>query len=367
MRCVSTVLLACMPLRMVTPRPAVLRTDPVRLVGGLERFLVGKNVVQGRSDLQKAESMLKLMARAATARGKADVEAVRALATLVGAGDDMDAFAASIGLDLGNSSSGGGGASDVLMDGLLGGLGTTLTAKLEGKPERRLALALSITCAVLLCEAVQLFAVLTAAWLLGAATTLGGALGVALRSRTHTRPLRLLCEVWLAQSARRFIDAVPPRRRLGMASRASLAVLAAAVVGVALLTGADALACGSGWAGAAASWRHLSGAPRPSSSSPLAIGASAVAHACASALAALPGPFRSSGSSSQLINPVAVADATNAACTAVRELARALVEATISLAHALRRVKPLNALLDLSETDEWLQGALAAASLGRRR
>ena len=93
--------------------------------------------------------------RAAASRGKADIDALRAFASIVGFGGEIEGM-----LGVSNSSD----PSGEMIEKALSGLGSAVASKLESPKERRIKLALSVTLAILLCELAQLTIVLTASW-----------------------------------------------------------------------------------------------------------------------------------------------------------------------------------------------------------
>ena len=175
------------------------------------------------------------MSRAAASRGKADIDALRAFASIVGFGGEIEGM-----LGVSNSSD----PSGEMIEKALSGLGSAVASKLESPKERRIKLALSVTLAILLCELAQLTIVLTASWLFGAGVSaaprgllpFGAALGVALQSRALTRPLRLVAEAWDRPCGR----VGPPT---SAALRGALLAIGAVAAFCALLTKADAYLC----------------------------------------------------------------------------------------------------------------------------
>ena len=278
-------------------------------------------LVQGKAEeAKKAQNLLGLVSRAAASRGKADLDALRAFANLLGVGGDLDAFEASLGLSSTNSTD----PSGELVNKLFDGLGSAVTARMESPRERRITLALSVGLAIVLCEAAQFSLVLSLAWLLGAGLSsaglpFGAALSVAVSSRATTRPIRLAAEVWASMAVRRAIQRAPPRRRPRLALRGVLVVVGTLATLCVLLTRADVLLYAAG------------------------------------ATAPLDAPLvRLCGFAPPRVGAVA-----GAVCAFLCARARDATAASEVVAAAAMRIKPLRALLELAETDAWLLGSLA--------
>ena len=197
---------------------------------------------ESAENAKKVQGLLGLVARAAASRGKADLDAVRAFATLLGVGSDLENLEQSLGVSSTNTTD----PSGLLVERMMEGLGSAVASKLESVRERRMRLALAAGLAVVVCEAVQIGLVLALSWLIGAGLSTGGsrpfgaALAVSLRSRATTRPLRLAAEVWVADKYRRSLMAVPPRNRPSSAVRYALVRLGALAALALLLSSADA-------------------------------------------------------------------------------------------------------------------------------
>ena len=300
----------------------------------LSGFLFGP-LAKKAEQAEQAENLWKVTTRAFTARGKADLDALRAVSTLLGVGDDFDRLQRSFGVDASN-------ATDPSAE-MLANMGEVvkagLTSSLESRAERRQCLAFSVVLGALCVEAVQMLLVLPIAWLLGAGLSaapggqapLGAALTVALRSRHLTRPLRLVTQVWATRKVRRQLAVVPPRRRAESAARC-LAILVA-VVGLATLalTQADM-----------ALFDYVSRSKFVAASS--ALGKNALSAACFEP----PLVILTRGVRPDL------AESAASLCALLRGCARDLCSLFSLLAEQMRLVKPLNALLDLAETDQWL-------------
>ena len=305
--------------------------------------------------------VLQFVLQAATAKGKADLETIRTMATLVGAGDELSKLEKSIGMS---------GETEVEMGRLLQAAGSVLDEALLPKaPKGRWRLRLSsLALAVLAAEVAQLCVVALLAWLLGAGASGGttptalvrlaahapvvadsahrllGAAGVALHSRGATRPLRFAAEVWLYSAARRRLLAAPAgRKRRRAVVTAAVALLALPLLGAAVTLGADAwlhsAAVVAGGAKAAAS----AGLPPPAA---LLVGA---------ALAPIDGrgPFATPRAGQAMVA---------ATIGRVAQSWAAVVAAVGRLAGLACAVKPLRAAWELLETDAWVADVLVAAA-----
>ena len=146
-----------------------------------------------------------------------------------------------------------------------------------------------------------------------------------------TRPLRLACQIWAAVRVRRELDYIPPRRRLESAAR-SLALVAAVIClgGLAMTQANKALF----------SWMAIS----PSSTFASSVfGLTTLAGGCFHPPLVV---------ILQAIRP-SFAQPTAAACSFLRGRGRDVAQLIEVGADGLRQVKPLRALLDLTETDAW--------------
>ena len=301
------------------------------------------------AEAQKTQNLLGLMSRAAASRGKADIDALRAFASIVGFGGEIEGM-----LGVSNSSD----PSGEMIEKALSGLGSAVASKLESPKERRIKLALSVTLAILLCELAQLTIVLTASWLFGAGVSaaprgllpFGAALGVALQSRALTRPLRLVAEAWATVKVRKQLSAVPPGRRPLVALRGALLAIGAVAAFCALLTKADAYLCMRGQ-GAATSIYGVQ-MLRGYGDAPLARLARALAALLLTpTLTFLMKPI---GLAQYVVQPGAVGASAAAGCAFVRARARDAAAASQVLSEWAMTVKPLRAMLELSETDDWI-------------
>lgn len=282
---------------------------------------------------KQADDLWRVTARAFTARGKADLDALRAFSTLLGMGDEFDKLQRNFGVD-------GSNATDPSAE-MLANMGEVvkagLTSSFESPYERRQCLALSVILGMLMVEVVQLLVVLPVAWLIGAGLSaapggqapLGAALSVALRSRHMTRPLRLGTQIWATMRIRRELRVVPPRRRVESAARCFAIMLAVVGTATLVLTQADK-----------ALFDYMS-TSRAYASSALGLNAltASIFHPPLVVLM-------------RAIKPT-FAEPVASACTFLRGRGRDLTNILELLAEQMRRIKPLNALLDLSETDAW--------------
>jgi hypothetical protein len=157
------------PARVGT-RWTAFRTPPVRSSildddGKIASLVFGK-MVKSTEQAEKTANLVTLLSRAVVARGKADMDAVRAVATLVGAEGDLDSFEASIGVNSTSSDKSGQVVNNLFE---LGGAAlSSLTARLDTPRERRQTLLLSVALSVLICEFAQAAIVIPISWLLGA-------------------------------------------------------------------------------------------------------------------------------------------------------------------------------------------------------
>lgn len=299
----------------------------------LPRFIF-KNGNAGAPDYA-IKAQLSLVARAVASRGKADLDAVRACATIFGVGAEFDA----LGMVSSNSTH---DPSAQVVDTLLAGLGTSVASKLESARSKRLTTALAVGAAILLCEALQASVVLGFAWLLGAGaapTPFSGALQVMRTSRDTTRPLRLAAEIWVGVRTRRALARIPPKRRAAAAGHVAFTAVGVLSLVVVLLRSADGLLFGPG--------------ARAVSLGTAAAGSAPLVHLLLG-LRQLLEPVLRAAKVSHLV-PAALLDGiAAAACACVRACVCDAAAASAATADMARGIKPLRALLDLSETDVWL-------------
>jgi hypothetical protein len=199
--------------------------------------------------------------------------------------------------------------------------------------------------AVLLCEAAQLAVVAVSAWLVAAEKISGGvlagspattALSIAVHSRGGTRPARLLFQVWTARRIRRALLARNAKARARLVMRiAGATSTAVALIGV-LLVYAE------GW---------IPGGSIP----PLALFCRTLARGMQALLSSL--------GWEHAVDPQAVARGAAAACVWLRTAAVGAAGMATAAGEAAKSVKPLRALLDLSETDAWVFDTLCEGSL----
>ena len=346
MAAVAVLVHSCLALVGTTPepmrhvRPAMPRAAPVPALqlgleagGDLTQVLFGP-LARKAEQAAKAESAWKVCAKAFTARGKADLDAMRAFMTLLGMGDEMDKLQRTFGVDAGNSTD----SSAEMLTNMGEVIKAGLTAGIETRFERRQCLALSVFLGVLLVELAQLALVTPLAWIVGAGVSTGPggwtplrcALAVALVSREVIRPLRLGLQLWAANKLRRELSFVPPRRRVESASRCAAIAVAAVCLCALVLTQVDKLV--------------FSDIARPRLSQ-------------ISSAFGVPGP-------PEMPQPplVLLASAIHTGFEEPAELTCAFLRSRVddvtrligAMAEAARRIKPLNALLDLAETDAWL-------------
>jgi hypothetical protein len=296
------------------------------------------------------DEMLTLLSRAMAARGAADVEALRTLARLVGvSGGGGD----SLPLNMGNATALVKAAVDAALSQLPGG---ELSAE-----ARRQSVLVATSVAVVFCEVVQFVLVTLGAWLVGGGVgaasegviPLHAAASVALGSRQITRPVRLGVQVWVAQRVYRQVASLPRRRRseylvsmrrIGLMGAAALALTAVALVQLDLALTRPQNAAVSSMLGAL----HLRRQGMP----PLAFMTGAFVRLLAALLRVLGAPTP---------DPMAFAKGAADACHLVLCGAGAALDGVAALAEAARTVKPLRALLDLTETDAWAVDTLKAA------
>lgn len=308
-----------------------------------------------------SNKVLQFVLQAATAKGKADLETIRTIASLVGAGDELSKLEKSIGM---------GGETEVELTKLLQAAGSALDEVLLPKPPKgrwRLRLS-SLALAVLAAEMAQLCVVALLAWLFGAgasggsmplalvrlsahapavadsASRLLGAVGVALHSRGATRPLRFAAEVWLYGLARRRLLSAPAgrKRRRAVVTAVGL-LLALPLCGAVLTVGADAWLHSAAVVAGGTKAVAAMGPPPPAA---LLVGA---------ALAPMDGrgPFATPRAGRAMVAAAIgrVAQSWTAVAAAIGRLA--------GLAYA---VKPLRAAWELLETDAWIADVLVAAA-----
>ena len=296
------------------------------------------------------DEMLTLLSRAIATRGAADVEALRALARLVGVGSGGGD---SLPLNMGNATALVQAAVDAALLQLPGG---------EPSAEaRRQSVLVAISVAVVFCEGIQFFLVTLGAWLVGGGVgaasegviPLRAAASVALGSRQITRPVRLGVQVWVAQRVYRHVASLPRRRRseylvsmrrLGLIGAAALALSAVALMQLDLTLTRPQHAAVSSMLGAL----HLRRQGMP----PLAFMTGAFVRLLAALLRVLGAPTP---------DPMAFTKGAADACHLVLCRAGAALDGVAALAEAARTVKPLRALLDLTETDAWAVDTLKAA------
>lgn len=325
------------PLAQVTPRCAAPASNLNNLLGD---FVSAGN--EKAENAKQVQNLLSLVTRAAASRGKADLDAVRAFATMLGVGGDLGNLEASLGISSTNTTD----PSGALVQKMMEGLGSAVASKLESPRERQTRLALAVGLSVVLCETFQMALLLSLSWLVGAGLSAGGsrpfaaAFSVALKSRAMTRPLRLIAELWVADSYRRALMDVPPRGRRRSAMRNALVRTGALASLCILLTSADAALYTAG------AW----GAPDVPLAKILCIFSGAILQ-----------PLLRFLGLSKLALPDDVRRTTGAACAFVRARARDAADLSERLSDAAMDIKPLRALLELSETDAWLGSVCAAA------
>ena len=288
----ALVTLAVPTLRPLSMQPGRCPAPAANLPSWVFGPLVGQGPLGIKADESaKAKNVLGLVSRAATARGKADLDALRAFASIIGIEPELKKLEESIGVSPNATDQ-----SDAILSNLFEIGGAMM--QFESARQRRLCLTLSIGLSVLLCEAVHAVFILAMAWLLG-----GGALpvDVAIGSRALTRPFRLSAEIWSSIRIRRMLNPVPPRQRLSVALRAGALVLGAL----------------------AAVWLLVTQVARP-----------------------------------RLLDGTAI----SAACVFLRARVADGVSASEALSKMAMSIKPLRALLELSETDAWLGEVLSAAA-----
>lgn len=224
-----------------------------------------------------------------------------------------------------------------------------------GPPSGRAGRAADALCALalsaVLCELLQFAALLTLGWLLGAECgplavvpiapggdgRVSGAARAALASRGLTRPVRLAAEVLGYRAALRLLRERRAAERAALAVRRVLIAGAATAALVGLLAIADAALLTSGGGlplARTCSWLHSAtlGVALP------ALGAS-------------------------VASPREVERSVGALAAALVGSAEWLGGGVVNLAQAARTVKPLRAILDLTESDAWVaDGAVGLAS-----
>ena len=211
---------------------------------------------------------------------------------------------------------------------------------------------------------IQASVVLAASWLIGAGFStapasqlpVAAALHVTLFSRGVTRPLRLALEIWLSIHVGCTLADVTPRRRIEAALRWSLIAIAGMGGMVAILCQCDRMLGGASGAAAACTARGINPLRAKSHFPPLAL----LFRALSRVLLTILSPLLARIGSLRPLEPLAVAEAVSSLCTLIRVRVRCLSTAFQTLAEGARKIKPLNALLDLSETDAWAAEAMVA-------
>ena len=227
----------------------------------------------------------------------------------------------------------------------------------ENKQDVRVRRALAIATALFLIELAQFVLVLPASWLIGAGLSVPGgvpsplaaALGVTLRSRAVTRPLRLVLQIWLSLRVNRQLQDWSPPKRVGRLRNYALVLLGCVAASGLLLVQCDRVMSSAGRA-AATSMLGSSTLLSKGYFPPLVTLFRALSELVKSALAPI--------GLASLVDPTAVAGATSTICAFLRVRMFEFAAACQVLSDSARTIKPLRALLDLSETDMWLVDGL---------
>ena len=302
-----------------------------------------------RNGKEGVAQTLALISKALAARGAADMEALRALSGIVGGGIGTDPV------------QGLSNATDLVQAGLDAAI-KQLTASEPAPSAKRRALLIAASVAIVAVELAQFATITIVAWLIGGGLELAAdgtsplraAAGVALGSRQITRPLRLGVQVWGGRRIYPKIASMKRGRPLVRAKRHRWSLVAgvgAIAVTALVLSRLDAVidrprqAAASSVLGAL----HLR---RRSSVPPLAALAGTSARVLGVLAAALGAPRP---------NVVATTEAATALCHWLLGRAVAAAAGCASISQIARTIKPLRALLDLTESDSWAVDTLKAA------
>jgi len=295
------------------------------------------------------------VSRAAASRGQADLDALRAFATLAGAGRQFEDLEEALGKSQRTDPQ-----KNRALANLLNKLGTAVTLQLESRGERRLLILYSFGLAALLCEALQFSVVLTWTWFLGQglagqpgqALPFSAALKVAISSRGTTRLFRLAAEIWTARRIRRIVARVPARRRFGRVFGA-LGLIVAWVAGLTLiLKSLDATIFSDSFRKMIQISRRRSAFYYDAPIVQLTRGTATFL------LQPLLRPILEGVDLQHLVDPAAVARWTCSFCHFLHARVWDACVLNARFCYNAMRIKPLRAILELSETDSWLADAL---------
>lgn len=292
--------------------------------------------------------LISLISKAVAARGAADLDAMRALSRIMGMGKEADQLEASLGLTRANETD---KSSAYLVQAALEMLGSQLVRGSQVRAHPRRDALFSVASAVILCETFQFALVTCLAWIIGggvataasSVTPLQAATHVAAASRQITRPARFAAELWSARLIHVKLGALSRRARKHLALRCALGT------GLVLLASGMALVCIETilTRRRTAIWPVLAGQQLQTKGVPPIASFAAIA---ASALSAV-------GFSSE---PRAAAQMASHASQSLLAWVCEFKKAIVLLAYTARKVKPLRALLDLTETDAWAYDTIQA-------